>query len=250
MIKFTISVLLSLIALSLFANNTILLDSAKKHYEQKAYQKAITNYETIIADGYSSSEVYYNLGNAYFKLNNLGKAILYYEKAKKINPSDEDITYNLSIANQKRVDKIDAIPQLFIKELQVGFINTFSEKTWSVLSIVFMWLAFGLLLLYFFTSQKKIKLIGFWSAMLLFAFTIATYFIAQKSNQLTYKADEAIILVPSITAKGSPADDGTNLFVLHEGTKVQIETESNGWIEIKLANGNKGWVKIETIGKI
>lgn len=228
----------------LFAQtNSALLDSGNTAYSKNKFNQALKYYEQIVANGYESTELYFNLGNAHYKSGHLAKAILYYEKAKKISPNDEDILYNLKLVNKQLVDKIEPLPELFINDWWNNLLLTFPEKTWSLVAITFIWISFIFLLLYFIANKRSIRQSGFFISSIGFALSLLTLTIAYKSKKINLSHNEAIVVSLNVTVKGSPSDQGTNLFVLHEGAKAKIEQISGDWVEIKIANGNRGWIK-------
>lgn len=246
-----LSCLVFFISITSNANeNTAIFDTANALYSRGNYEKAIEQYENLVHKDLISFELYFNLGNAYYKTDNIGLAILNYERAKKLKSSEEDLIANLKLANQKTEDKIDAAPQLFLTEWKNGIVHIFSEKGWSVLCILlfsFSLLLFGLFILSYNNSLKKL---GFWGGSLLFIFSIITFFVAQQKYELTINSSEAIITSPTTTVSGAPNEKGTKLFILHEGTKVNITAEEGDWTEIKIANGNVGWIKTDYLQKI
>jgi len=236
------------ITLSSLADNYVaLLDSANNCYAKNNFETAINDYEKIISNGYEASEVYYNLGNAYYKSNKIAFAILNYERAAKLAPNDEDIKFNLKLADQKIVDRIDLVPQLFISEWKNNFINSLSEKGWSILLICFLAGGFTLLAIYLLAYKAVIKQLCFWAALLLFFSSIPTFFIANAKNKVSENKKEAIIISSSVNVSSSPTENGTKVFVLHEGTKVTITETNADWTEVRLANGNVGWVRTSDI---
>lgn len=220
-----------------------MLDSANTAYSKGDFERSVKLYENILSKGFESSELYFNLGNAYFKSNNIAFAVLNYERAKKINPNDEDINVNLKLANQKIEDKIDAAPQLFLTQWKNGIIEMMSEKAWSVLCILLITFALILFAVFISSGNRSFKQFGFFGGTVFIISAIATFFIAQHKYSVTKYNTGAIITSASVTVMGSPNEKGTKLFILHEGTKVDISQENEGWTEIKIANGNVGWVK-------
>lgn len=235
---------------SLANQSNIAFDSANAAYAKGNYEKAIELYESIVNTDLVSSELYFNLGNAHYKLNNIGLAILNYERAKKLNPDDEDLNMNLKFANQKAEDKIDAAPQLFLSEWKNGIIDIFDEKSWSILCILFFVGCLFLFGLYILSHSNGLKKFGFFGACILLIISIFTFFIAQNKYELTTNSSDAIVISGTATITGSPNEKGTKLFILHEGTKVIITEEQSEWTEIKIANGNVGWIKSNLIEKI
>ena len=251
-LKIVIGVLFMLFIcnVSIADNNTIEFDSANASYAKGNFEKAIEQYESLIENNSVSSELYFNLGNAYFKTNNIGLAILNYERAKKINLDDEDLITNLKLANQKTEDKIDAAPQLFLSEWKDGIINIFNEKDWSIICILLFSISLILFGIYILSYNNGLKKVGFFGGVLLSLFTIFIFFIAQNKYELTKNSANAIVISATATITGSPNEKGTKLFILHEGTKVVVTQEANEWTEIKIANGNVGWIKTNYLQKI
>lgn len=235
---------------SIADNNTIIFDSANASYAKGNFEKAIEQYESLIENNSVSSELYFNLGNAYYKTNNIGLAILNYERAKKINPDDEDLITNLKLANQKTEDKIDAAPQLFLSEWKDGIVNIFNEKDWSIICILLFSISLLLFGIYILSYNNALKKIGFFGGILFSLFTIFIFFIAQNKYELTKNSSNAIVISATATITGSPNEKGTKLFILHEGTKVVVTQEQKDWTEIKIANGNVGWIKSNFLQKI
>ncbi len=227
-----------------------LLDSANSCYSDSRYDDAIKNYKKILSLGYESAELYYNLGNAYFKTNQLSNAILNYERAKLHSPQDEYINTNLEIARTYVEDKIEVIPEFFITK----WINTikyaFTSDNWAIFSIIGFVLFLTLFLFYLFSTKLFIKKSSFWISLILFFISIFCFWFSYKQKDTFTKHDKAIIFDQTVTVKSSPDESGTDLFLLHEGTKVQLLDSIGNWREIKISDGNVGWLENKTIRKI
>jgi tetratricopeptide (TPR) repeat protein len=226
------------------------IDSANAAYARGDYEKAAALYENLLASGAEAPALYYNLGNAYFRLNKLGKAILNYEKAKKLAPGDEDINYNLELAGNRVKDKIEPMPQLFIDEWKNDFRDLFTETGWSVMCILFVAAMLAMAGLFVAGRSKAVRRAGFWAGIALLVMSITSFTMARAQHHRSMKATDAIVTVPSITVKGSPSESGTKLFIIHEGTKVHIEDTEGEWVEVKIANGNVGWLPASSITSI
>jgi len=229
------------------ATPTDLLDSASTAYSKGNFQKASEHYEVIISLGYESPEVYFNLGNAYYKLDNIGMSVLNYERAKKLSPQDEDIHFNLKLANQHTIDKIEPAPKLFLEEWWDTLKSIHSEKIWGLRSIV-CFMLFLFFLGVFITSNRLInKQFGFWLGLLFFVFSIISFSVSKsRYNDITNK-NSAVILSSSAEIKNSPADTGTKLFILHEGAKVSARETNGEWVKVELTSEKVGWVKRSSI---
>lgn len=226
------------------------LQKAEQAYDSKKYKDAILNYEELIKDGYKSYQLYYNLGNAYYKNNQLGKAIYYYELARKINPNDEDVRINLGIASAKTIDKIDAKENFFISAVKSNLLSSLSTSSWGWLSIATLFI--GCILFFVFISSVNVALkrISFlFSCFLVIGFVI-TYSLGYSALKSKSENKFAIITSKEIKIMNEPTLAATSKFSLHEGTKIRVVENNGDWLLIKLDNGNEGWVKTGDVGII
>lgn len=243
------TILAILFAVAVFAQGD-LLQKANENYTKEQFKQAIDGYNQILMTNMESPEVYFNLGNAYYKTGQYTLAILNYERAKLLAPDDEDISFNLQVANQKVVDSIQELPGIFIVRWWNSLINSQTTDTWAVLSIISFVLFLTMLGFYFFAKTSEVKRITFWSGCFLIVFTIFSWSFAAKQKSRLVNHTEAIVMQPTVTVKSSPSEKGTNLFVVHEGLKVKITDKLGDWVEIRLADGNKGWLLTESIERI
>lgn len=225
-------------------------DSANAAYARGRYEDAIKMYEQILAANKESAGLYFNLGNAYFKTNNTGAAILNYERAKKLDPDDENINANLKIATQKTEDKIEPAPQFFLSQWQNNITDLMNEKSWSLLLIICIAASLLLYSVYVISDGKALKQFGFFGGSVLLVVSVSLFFIARSKYYSTVNSNSAIITSASATVTGSPSEKGTRLFILHEGTKVNILEKEDDWTEIKIPNGNVGWLKSSALEEI
>jgi tetratricopeptide (TPR) repeat protein len=221
---------------------SILLKKGNDQYAKGQYKEAITTYQKIVDDGHQSALVYYNLGNAYFKNEDVPSALLYYEKAHKLSPGDEDINFNIQFANQKTTDKVEAGTEFFITKWWHSFILRFSLTTLAVMAILFIIAGSALSIIYRFTNSVSIKKLSFYSALVLLLFGFASMFVANSQDQYFDAHHSAIIFSTSVNVKSGPTPGSKNLFLIHDGTKVEILENNNGWMKIRLASGNEGWI--------
>ena len=244
-------VLLLFVSAFVHAGNTsATFDSANAAYAKGKYDAAIKLYESILADNRESAALYFNLGNAYFKSNSIGLAILNYERAKKLNPDDEEINENLKLANQRTEDKIEAAPQLFLSAWKNGITDLMTEKQWSLTFIALIFLGLLLIAVYIVSANRFLKQTGFFGGSFLLILSVFVFFLAKNKYNTTINSTSAIITSGAVTVTGSPSEKGTKLFILHEGVKVEVTDEENDWSEIKIVNGNVGWVKTSDLQKI
>ncbi|MCK9220504.1 MAG: tetratricopeptide repeat protein [Bacteroidales bacterium] len=227
-----------------------LIAKGNKAYAVGAYTDAAATYEKVVAMGLESPDLYYNLGNAYFKMNDFAKAILWYERAQRLEPGNEDIDFNLKVANNKIADKIEPLPELFYKRWFTGLVHSFSVDAWAWMGIIFLVLALSAGALYLISRILFLRKAGFWIGLILLFFSIFSLFLAWSGNVFLKSDQEAIIFTPTITIKSSPDDKSTDLFVLHEGAKVQLLDNISGWYEIRIANGSVGWLPVTAVERI
>jgi tetratricopeptide (TPR) repeat protein len=206
------------------------------------FKEALDAWNDLYNTGYRSASLAYNIGNAYFKLNNIPSAILFYERAYLLDPTDENINYNLQIARTLNVDRFNEIPELFFIKWYHFVTLALPTNTWARISIISFILCLLMLSVYIYTSNYRYKLIGFWSSVLLIVLTVSSLNFSLKNKSLVYDSRNAIIMNPVVSGKSSPDNSGTDLFVLHEGTRVKVEDIVGEWYDIRLSDGNKGWV--------
>ncbi|MBE0647442.1 MAG: tetratricopeptide repeat protein [Bacteroidales bacterium] len=219
-----------------------LVADANQAYSDGIYTDAVTLYKQVIGQGYEAPELYYNLGNAYFKLNEMPQAILWYERAHRLDPGNEDISFNLNVANNKIADKIDPLPQLFYIRWYQAVVTLFPVNAWAVQTIVFFALTLTCITLYFSSRRLFLRKAGFWAGMLFIFLTLFTLLFSVSGYQSTKNLHEAIVFDPTITVKSSPDEKSIDLFVLHEGTKVQLLDKIGDWYEVRIASGSVGWL--------
>lgn len=227
-----------------------LLDSANSLYGKGEFEKAASYYEAVRSLEYESPEVYFNLGNSYYKLDKIGMSVLNYERAKKISPYDEDINFNLKLANQRTLDKIEPAPKLFIEEWWDNLKSMHSERTWGIRSIVCFILFLFFLGVFITSNQLFSKQFGFWLSVVFFIFSSITFGIARSQYKTITGHDTAIVLSTSAEIKNAPAENGTKLFILHEGTKVSVLTINGDWVKVELTSDKVGWVKRTSVEPI
>ncbi len=243
-------VLFLFVVASTIANPQSDITKANKAYQEGLYTSSVELYEKVIKEGYASSELYYNLGNAYYKLNEIPSSILYYERALKLDPGNEDIIYNLRVANNQIIDKIDQLPKLFYERWWDSLKQMHSPDNWAIFSIVLITVFFVIIALFFLSTSIRTRRWLLTVGIVFLLLTSLVFIIANDTYTKAMEKHEAIVFSASLSVKSSPEESGTDLFVIHEGLKVQIIDELTGWKEIRIDNGSKGWVKSETITPI
>ncbi len=220
---------------------------ANKFYAEGRYAEAADLYDSLINSGYTAPEVYFNLGNACFKMRQIGKAILNYERAHRLKPFDEDIGFNLHLARTFTIDKIESLPEFFLTAWWRAFRSLMDSDHWMILSIVFFIASLLLILSFLFSARVNLKRTFFFLSFLFLLGAIITGISGYRQSKEFHTRNEGIVMVPSATVKSSPDAGSSDLFVLHEGTKVRIEDAVGNWVEIRIANGNKGWIEFSNL---
>ncbi|WP_417363043.1 tetratricopeptide repeat protein [Galbibacter sp.] len=222
--------------------NLELFEKANSLYNKGEYQTAIEDYLKISESGQHSAELYYNLGNAYYKLNQIAPSIYYYEKALLLKPKDPDILNNLQYAENMTIDAIDVLPQTGIDRLVSSVVGVFSHTTWAIGSIVFMFLFVVVFLLYYFSSYHRQKRLFFVLSFFMLLLSIAAVVGAYKEYTIQNSKTLAIIFAKETSVTSEPNMGSEEIFQLHEGTKVNVLDTMGGWKKIRLADGKIGWL--------
>lgn len=221
---------------------------ADSAYIKNDFANAVNLYESILTNEGESADIYYNLGNSYYKMNNIAKAVLNYERALLLNPGDGDTRFNLEMAKSKTVDKVTPPSEMFFVTWTQSLINSMSERAWARTGIITFILTILTLVLFIFGKQVVLKKIGFISAICFFVICILANIFASEQKAELVNHENAIIMAPSVTVKSTPNESGTDLFILHEGRKVMIKDNTmKEWKEIRLEDGNVGWVPTNVI---
>jgi tetratricopeptide (TPR) repeat protein len=228
---------------------TVQFEQANMAYRDGEYQKAAELYEQIIAQGYESAPLYYNLGNVYFKLNSLPASILSYERAKRLAPNDEDINYNLRLANLRVVDKIEPLPQLFFIAWWEHLMNHHSADQWAIIAIIALWFAVlgGVLLV---IGRALLRRIASAASVVALGLSVFAFIGVMQRNTIEEVKREAIVFDKSVSVKSAPDRQSTDLFVIHEGVKVELLDSVGEWRKIRLADGKVGWLIAESVESI
>ena len=231
-----LAILLFFISANIYADE-VLFATANNLYTNGDYSEAISEYNNILSSNIESHEIYYNLGNCYYKTEDWANAIWHYEKSLRIEKNEKTIQ-NLALANLKIIDRIEPLPQLFYKKWLNTISQLFSTKLWQILTLSCVWLFLTFKIFISFTTHIKDTL-----SHILLLIAILFLFIANFSYTNTIKKKEGIIFSSSVIAHSAPTNNSTDLFSLHAGVKVEVVDEIGDWINIKLINGNRGWIK-------
>ena len=230
--------------------HAITKQDADAEYSKGNYQQAIKDYEELLKAG-ESAEIYYNLGNAYYRTENITRSVLNYERALLLNPADEDIRFNLQMARSKTIDKITPESEMFFFTWYRSLVNLMTIDNWARLAIASMILTLILALVYLFASHLTLRKIGFYGGVLFLVIFLLSNLFAFQQKQMLMKRNGAIVIAPSVTIKKTPEANSTDQGVIHEGTRVDIIDDTmRDWKEIHLADGREGWIPTSQIEKI
>lgn len=225
-----------------FGQNEKLFDDGKELYKNGKYQQAINSWMQIIENGEASAELYFNLGNAQYKLNKIGPSIYYYEKALQLSPNDSDIKNNLAFAENARIDAIEPLPKSVFSKWYHNIADTFTFDGWAIFTVICSLGFISLFLLYYFSYSEKRKRLFFAATLLIGVVFTVTITLAFTTYEEYTKNQPAIIFANELEVKAEPNLGSNTAFILHEGTKVQITAQDGNWFRVIIADGKDGWV--------
>lgn len=242
--------LLAMICFGGTSAKAVTKNNADTEYQKGNYQQAIRDYEEILKNG-ESAEIYFNLGNAYYRTDNITKAVLNYERARLLSPGDDDINFNLQFARSKTIDKITPESEMFFVTWYKSLVNFTSVDNWAKTGILCIVLALLLVLLYLFGPQLMLRKIGFFGGLAFFVIFLLSNLFAFQQKQALDNRTGAIIISPSVNIKKTPAKNSADQFVLHEGTRVDIiDKGMTDWRCIRVGDGREGWIETKAIEEI
>ena len=240
--------LLSVVSVALRAQSADeLWMQGNEAYANGDFRKAVECYDAVVKLGRVNEKVYYNLGNAYFKEENIAQSILFYKRALRLSPNDNDIRFNLTVVNGYVRDRVEVMPEFFLLTFIRSLRIALSSNGWALVSLALLFTGFGSLLLFTHMEALNIRKSGFYGALVcavLFSVSLC-FSLAQRKDIVN--SNEAVIVSSSVAVKSSPDNTGKDLFILHGGTVVKMVNRIGDWREIMISNGNKGWVDIHSI---
>lgn len=219
-----------------------IFEEANSQYQKEAYTEAIISYKKVIDQGLESAELYFNLGNSYYKANQIAEAIYNYEKALVLNPSFKDAKVNLAYANRSIIDSIKILPKSIFEKLNDAVFTFFSYNTWAKFAVGASLVSGVLWLLFFFSTQPGIKKTYFTLGIITTLLCLITLGITSQQYNYTTKIKQAIVFSDEVAVKNAPRENASEVFTLHEGTKIVILDEVGDWQKIKIADGQVGWL--------
>ena len=212
-------------------------------YTAGDYASALRDWQDVEATGLMSKELYYNLGNAYFKDSQIAPAILWYERALRLDPSDADVRYNLEYARALTQDKIEEVPEIFFEQWGRSMCYRLPSNAWAVIGLMFLALCVGCVLLFLLGSTPGRRRLGFFGGIAALLIALLGWDFAQWQRQEARRQDLAIVMKPVVSVKSSPSEGSAkDLFILHEGTRVRILDNVGGYAQIEIADGRQGWI--------
>lgn len=245
--------MLALVFLLMFlplSANAITKKNADDEYKKENYQQAIRDYEELLKKG-ASADLYFNLGNAYYRTDNITRAVLNYERALQLSPGDEDIRFNLQMARSKTIDKITPKSEMFFVTWYKSLVNLTSVDGWARTSIISIAAALVLVLCYLFTHKVLLRKIGFYGAAILVVVFILSNIFAYEQKCLLTNNTGAIVISPSASLRKTPVANSENNTIIHEGTRLEIVDDTmKDWKQVKLEDGREGWVLSSQIERI
>lgn len=227
-----------------------LYTTAGEAYTEGLFEQALLDYQAILDSGRESADLYYNMGNAAFRSNKLGYAVLYYKKALKMDPSHEEAGKNLEYVSHYLEDQLEQVPELFIRTWIRAVYQLFSLHTWSYLALVFFALILAGSLAYVFSGRLGLKKAGFFTGLIALLFFSLSLTAAIQRNEEIKNPSSAVIVSPSVVVKSSPSTTGTDLFILHEGTDVRLNDKVGEWTEVRISDGRVGWIPEKSVAVV
>lgn len=234
--------LIMLFTLPILGQNLNHFEEGNKAYNEGEYQAAINSYEKILENGETSAEVYFNLGNAHYKLNNIAPSVYYYEKALQLNPNDKDIRDNLAFAQNMVLDDIEEEESTGLAGLWRDSVSVLGYNQWAWLAVTCSILFAVLFLVYYFSRKTFLKRLFFTLSMVLIFFSVLSVVFAFQQKEYATGGQYAIIFSEEAGVRGEPTLRGEEIFTLHEGTKIEVLETYQDWIRFELANGIQGWM--------
>lgn len=248
--KISHTIIFFFICLQLGSGQTEDFQKAGESYKAQKWDAAIQQYESILEKGEHSAELYYNLGNTYFKKNQLAKSIVNYERGLILDKHNEDILYNLGLAKALCKDEIPIVEPFFLTRIWKDWRDVFSGFTWGMLALLFFWITIGCVLLYMLKSERKLKMIGFFGGILFFILSLFTLFLSLDRSQYEDQSNRVILLDIEVVLRIAPEDGAKEIETLHEGLEIKVIDQIGEWYKVKLSNGDEGWLPILSVEMI
>lgn len=239
--------LLLLICAPMLGQNNALFEKANEAYNAGNYPEAVSRYSEVLKNGEESAELYFNLGNAHYKLNHIAESVYNYEKALLLDPADKSIKNNLEFAQNMVIDDIKVVPKSGLSNFITSALSIFSFNGWAWIVIFGVVIFSVLFLLYYFSIASKWKRVFFAGAITAVVISFISLIFAFYLYNVAQSKEFAIVFAEEVPVRNEPNLRGNELFLLHEGTKVQILNTFQDWVQLELANGSTGWMDKSSI---
>ena len=233
-----------------FADPTEAFTDGNTAYQAGKYEEAIQLYERLVSEGWQSADLLYNLGNAYYKNQNLGLAILNFERALLLSPFNQDINHNLELAYQKQIDEINVLPPFFVSKWWNNLSRLARSNTWSVLGLIAFWLAVGGFIYWQLAKVRNHKKLAFLAGGAMILLTILFLALAYNRYELETSSGFAILVEPTSQLRSAPDAESKIILGIHEGVKMELLDQIGDWYKVRLLNGEQGWVAKGELGLI
>ena len=243
------SLLMSFFSYSLQTNEEK-FNSGIKFYNEGEYEKAISSFSSILETGQHSKSLYFNLGNSYYKINDIANSIFHYEKALLLSPNDKDVLNNLGFTKKALIDKIEILPTNQVKQFWIYILNFFNVNQWLYIGIFLLYMSAMFFLFYYFNVKSSLKKKYFFTSLVSLFLSLSFIYNGISLNNNKQSNLFAIIFDEKIDFRSEPNYRSEILFNLHEGTKVQVKEELSDWSLVEILDGNKGWIESSSIKKI
>ncbi len=238
-------------ALPLWGEGTsIQFQRANRAYESGNFEQAAALYDSLIAEGFESGELHYNLGNAFFRLDQLGKAILHYERALLLAPGDADALHNLAFAKQNAVDDFEEIPDFFLRSWWHRLRDRALSFTWGIVAFAFWFAGFGGLAIWQLSRQRRVRKTGFIAGVMLLLVSLLPLSLALGRAAIEQHSGRAVVMNSEASLRSAPDKAGTELLLLHEGTEIDLLDKLGDWEKVRLPNGEEGWLPLSVFEEI
>jgi tetratricopeptide (TPR) repeat protein len=231
-------------------NNEKLFSTANQMYQTGNYTAAANQYEEILKSGILSKEIYYNLGNAYYRLNHIGRAMLNYERALRFSPTDSDILHNIAMTKAKLTDDIESVDDTFIVRWVRQLRGVLSSDGWSSFGLFFLWMGVGGLVIWMWGKQRVWKKRGFVAGLILIPLSCVPFLLAKSAIWAAQSNQYAIIMVAETPLRAVPDLNANATLTLHEGLKIMIQESNTQFFNVRLPNGEVGWIEHKVVEKI
>lgn len=247
-----IIILISLYSLASFAQSgtDYFFEQGNQAYREGNYKEAVDWYQRILEAGYESGRLYYNLGNCYYKMNQIGRAILYYEKSKKFLPNDSELDFNLELARLKIIDRIELPPRFFLFEWWDKTKNYYSIPQLTRIVLILYLLTAVILVAFIFLKAYLLRRFLFSTFIISLILTLFCGYLLFANIYEGHTNQFGIVLSPNVTVLSAPSEGATDVFVLHEGVKIKVDDQRDEWMKIALPDGKSGWIKSSNVGMI